>query len=373
MAAGDGGKERRSSACVFTVVLALLVAHAARHPRYEWDLLGYVGVVLSWSASEVDVQPRTYAALAQVAPETAVRELSSSSPYRATVASDARAFHEQLGFYRGRLGYTLPIGALAQLGLSPVRAAFLVSLLGAVLSAVVVFAWCAQRAPPWSALGLAWLILLASGWLETARLATPDALATGCVLLGAWCLVERQRAGRAALAFLAAVATRPDAALLVLALWWGARLPRPTHAWRGWRRYELVPLVVLALVLLGGARFGWWTVFVHTFDGWLVQPSAVPPFSFELYARTVAAHVGEWSSAPPLFVATGVALVLFGQRCGDEPVTRRVASAVALALVLRFALFPALWPRLCQAHVALAGLLAVDALAALRRSARGPA
>jgi hypothetical protein len=131
-------------------------------------------------------------------------------------------------------------------------------------------------------------------------------------------------------------------------------------------------LVAVTLLLARAAGSpGWWTVFLHSFHGWLVDPARVQPFDAGLWAGTLVERIGEWNAARPLGLLAVVALATFlGVRRGRSAIWQ-AALALAGALVLRYLLFPALLPRFVAPYILLAGLLALEALSPAARPREG--
>ena len=94
-------------------------------------MLPYVAIVHSWTdtASE-EVHSAAYTDLARFAARHHLEAVMSGlekGPYRATMATDAAAFHEQLPFYKTRPLYLLIVAAFAKLTATVSEATLVVS------------------------------------------------------------------------------------------------------------------------------------------------------------------------------------------------------------------------------------------------------
>jgi len=245
---------------------------------------------------------------------------------------------------------------LSALGVPPVRAAYLLSLLAGIALAWVVFRWLEKFWPPVMAAGLAFCALQLAGHFNVSTLATPDMLAASFLVAGAWCLYGLERVKTGVALFLFAIGTRPDHLLLVLPLF-GFAVAELGVAGRHYDRLKTASVLLFAFVFLCCTKFsdtyGWWTVFHHTFFGYKAFPATETP------DRDLVEAVGYTLRSLPkfkdwralLFLVVGIGAATYGwRRARHRDRTFGLASTAMLGLFAHFALLPVLWPRLMMPY-----------------------
>ena len=362
----EAGEERARKGCVSVLWLLLLVIGGLSMGRrsYDWDLVAYGGCALELEGKAVEeLHAEAFAALEEGAPAVVVEQLTTGSPYREAVASDAEAFAAQLPFYRGRVLYVGSLALLARLGLELVGAAYLVSTLSGLALLVLCGVWIARRSSDRfsTKTGNALLLAAVLAFLLPGAHATPDALAAALLLWGAFCLLELDRPRLGLLLFALSLAARVDSAVLCvpLAAWalgrpGGMRVSLRTASAFG----ALAFLIVLGCTFALGSH-GPWVVFHHTFVEYAAFPEAsTPDFDAAAWLWEVLRRLPEFSSSAPLvfLLAALWALVSGWRRSRASDLGFGLAAVVLAATAVHFVLFPALWPRLMLPYWALSAL-----------------
>lgn len=361
----------RSSAAgrvLFLAYLTLVVSAAWFHPRPDWDLAGYAGCALEWSVEDAErLQRETFADLEASLTPSEMADLTGRNAYRRTMASDAESFRQQLPFYRARAVHVGALAALHRLGLSFLQAAAAISALSTLVLGLISFRWISLHigglAGALSAIG----VLVAADALGTARSMTPDALSAALFVGALYTLVEGRRPRAALFLALTSLLARPDnllpALAVLIALWRAGR-----GAWAMTTpRFALCSGLLIA-VTAGAAALadahGWWVVFSHSFGGWIERPElSVPAFSWSAYAATVAGALGQLHSLPVAILGLGCgAAWVAGRRTWLERPLFALCLAVAVSVLVRFALFPSLSPRLLTGSLAVVGVMALAAV-----------
>ncbi|MCB9914543.1 MAG: hypothetical protein H6828_05270 [Planctomycetes bacterium] len=366
-------------AAVLLAALFLVVAVVWSGKRdYEWDLLAYSACALELGERDPGVVHReVYARLERDAPPAAAEALRAKNAYRARCAAEPAAFDAQLPFYRGRVLYVGAIAALVGLGASPIDACFRVSWLGGVLVLAALWRWLVRRGGGSLAtlLGSALALAALGVWFKTPVKATPDALAAGVFLWGAYLLLESRRARVGAALCVLALAARADLVVLVVPLLVLATLP-VGGARRLTPAFAAGALVVAGFVVLGctagRGTYAPWVVVHHTFLGYKAFPAAeTPPLDLAAWAALSLRSLPELAAAAPLtFLLAGLAALVAGLRRGGRRAAGGALALVALAATLaHFALFPAAWPRLLFPYWILSAL-ALGAAGAQSRSSQ---
>lgn len=360
-------KGRLGARLIFGALLVFFAVQAWRGPIWEWDLLAYVGCVEELDDRDpAAVHRAVYAELERVAPPVEAEELRSKNDYRRQLAAadeaGSGAFNAQLPFYRGRVLYIGAIAGLTKAGLSPVRAAYWISLIAGIVVGLITYRWFTRSSVPAVGAVLGGAVLVAGGWLQVGAMATPDALAAALLLGGVYLLLEARRATWAVVVLGLCLAVRADHIVLIapLFLWhyWRAPEERPFSDRMLWATLSAWA-VVIVLCTWGRGTYGWWTVYHHTFFGFKTDPAQqTPPLDLGLWlTRTVQSLPMFKAWQPLLFTVVGLAAVGNGWRkSGWRGRATGLAVVTLFGIGLHFVLLPALWPRLFLAHWTLVGL-----------------
>ncbi len=346
------------------LLLARTVAQISRRPVFNFDMLPAMALALEWELDDpVEVHRRTYEAAREELPAAAYRELVAPGVRQAR-EQDPAAFTEHLAFYRARVLYTSAVYLLWKLGAPLTSATWWVPLAAYVLVSALALAWASRHVP--LALGCLFALGLAHtpALVMQAGFGTADGLATLFLCLGAYLLVERGsfRGGAAVLAL--SILARPDSVILVfflalaLVLLW-ERSSRPAWPWiAGW----LVLSLVLYLAVQRFAReYGWWPLFLISFDEKAVHPAELPTaIDWGLYREILARQLesipgngyfggGRFVSGSTLvFVYAAFSALGLSSWTRERPRLEREAALLAALLatyLVRFFLFPQLWDR----------------------------
>lgn len=346
-------------------VVTVQLVDAATSPRWNWDLVGYVACAFELTTPDVEaVQRETLLAIERELPAEVATELRAGDDYRVAVSTDVESFSQQLPFYRIRPLYTgLLAGAMA-LGIAPVRATLIVSLVAATLTVIVILITLRRFLPfDFACLATA-AILLVAPIFDTARSSSPDSLAALFAVLGIALVTARSHRWQlsGAVVLVATIAIRTDQLLFVGAVLAAIGLDRA-------RRRDALLAAAAAVTLLFTLQstagwYGWETLFVHTFDGPLAYPAdANPDVSLARYWQQVTdGFHSKGRDRALFFIASALAIVGVLQ----NRIPRRafwLATLIALAWIAHFLAFPVWWKRFFVAHVTVLtalGLLGVS-------------
>lgn len=110
----------RSQALVFAYIVtccAVIFMHVYLNPTEVWDMLGYAASVHSYNGLGIaEIHASVLADLRTYSSATTYHDLTASSAYRITMATDPVAFSQQIPFYKIRLLYVMLIDGLNKLG-----------------------------------------------------------------------------------------------------------------------------------------------------------------------------------------------------------------------------------------------------------------
>lgn len=339
--------ERALAEWGYVLAVAIALALAARSPAYNWDLIPYTGVVLEIETRDVErLHARTYADVERAVPPDVFATLTRGS-YRGRVFEDPRVFHEQLGLNRVRPLYIALLYVLHKCSVPIVTAMALVSLASAVWMAVAIRRLLRHAfSPPAGAL-VAFLVVVASGCLDVARLYTPDALAHALVLVAVDRIVARRL--RIATLFLAlSLLARPDNIVTVIGIVLYATLLAPGE-YRLPRRIGVAAILGAAAVALLvhrlGGGFGWNALFYASFVERILRPSLFQPTiePAQYFGVLGAAIRNSVLSGDRFFLVSVIGVVGFLSRSPADPpsILRRDLILLMLGCVAaRFLLYP---------------------------------
>jgi hypothetical protein len=129
----------------------------------------------------------TYGAIRRDVDAATFDQLSQADYYRKTVFSDPTSLAQQLPFYGIRVLYMGTLMAVHAMGADYPRACAIMSATFAVLSVLLLALICRRIDVPLVAVPL---VVAIAGFIELARLATPDAMACFFALWATYCLVR---------------------------------------------------------------------------------------------------------------------------------------------------------------------------------------
>lgn len=366
-------------------VLGFLVvqgAYLASHSLDNWDALPYTALGLSAFSDAPDdaIQRDTYASAARAVSPSDWRNLTEGNPYVAETAHHPAKFAHQFAFYRDRVLYIGSIALLAQLGVEPFRAPFLISVACYGLLCLLIFAWLRKVTSGWTGLAVTVLIANLPFVLVPARLGTPDAMCTLFTVAATCALVARQRVGLFAIFGICAIAARSDAILFVLAMLAGvALLARPAE--RPSRKHCLLAALAALAFFFGleawSQRAAWWDVVVFTLVQGTPDWVAGQPFEWKTYLGLLARHwpLAEGYYGWVVYLMGLVAVRGAGFRWQRMSLARAALSAAMLAGLARYLALPRFfdWDRHYASAYAPTLILAVVLLVGERTPARpGP-
>lgn len=326
---------------IIFLVLTLLLS---RRPYYNWDMFPYMAIAMADPTISFDSTHRAvYREARQFLPPSDYTAISQRQP---ALRDDPKQFEGILRYFTIKPGYNLVVALCYRLGVNPVFATCLPSLVSYCLIGCLVYFWNLRHAPPVPAALVALTVGLAPPMIDLARYSSPDMLCTlislsGCMLLVRGLMV----AGLASL--FAATWVRPDASLLFIlvavSLSWG-KLIRLPHL----------------LILFGLASSSLFLLGPELTNEYLLLDTS-------LADRLAAYGVGLRSilqsySLPALLIGLGT---LYLRRENTKPdLSSLLVMAAVTSIALRFMLHPFIEDRFNLPACLLIALTAWDTLAA---------
>lgn len=234
------------------VVFLAASLYLARRPYYNWDMFPYMALVLWESEKPFD---SIHAAVYNTARENMqAKDFQAISSRQPTLMNDPSAFLEVLPYFQVKPGYTLLSRFFFSLGINPLTATWLPSIIGYFGLCLTLFLWSATKAPV-TAAGLFTAIVATSPPLtDLARYSSPDMLASFVFLVGMVMTISGRLHIAMAL-FTATLSIRPDAILLTvpvtLALWYANKLSARQAV--GW---SVTGIALVAMLFVGKDLLG---------------------------------------------------------------------------------------------------------------------
>jgi hypothetical protein len=328
-------------ACV--TYLFLNVRYAVLNPHHNFDMVGYIGSAIAYDESASErIHSETYAAV-----KAAGVDLTHGA-YWDDIATNADHFNQLLPMYKVKTLYVALIYAFHKFGVPYVSSSVLVSVISAVALFVLMAVWLAKVTPtPWFG-AITILLANAIGFTEVAHLSTPDALSSFLIMLSLFCLIEKRQPLTAYVILIVSLLARTDNLILAVVLI-GYLHIAVTHLFTVQRRSAGLFVVAAVAVSFVVERltgfYGWWTMFSHTFFGYLTAAAEFDkPFSFSAYSRAVVSALAHNASFERGTAFIGLFLVLTlivdSRRADRITIYSHVSIALALAIIVRIVLFP---------------------------------
>jgi len=325
---------------ILVAIMALIVlAFGVKKPSYNWDMIGYVAAALSAEGCQgASLNKATYDSVrSEVGPHT-FDQLTQDN-YRETVFRDPASLAQQLPFYRIRPLYVGLIRVVHAMGLEYPKSTYVVSAIFAALSVVLLAFVAREIGAPVIAVAL---VVLFSGFIDIARLSTPDAMACFFALLTIYALIR----GSTLVFFLAAVLPLVRTDFLLLSLFILG------HSFIfGQRKYAIASMVVACVLYELVARmndaYGWLTLFNTSLIHKTAYPAAlIPSHAIGDYLRPYASMAYDFTMHPH-FVIYGLALwFLMRNKTRPPSADWRLLSAVFIIpmafVAIHLLLFPAM-------------------------------
>jgi hypothetical protein len=255
---------------IYCAVILSASVYSLKRPAYNWDILPYMGVILSYDKVEPNtIHSNVYAiAKEQIPPAFYNLLIDPSSGYRKNAEQSPEAFRLQLPFYLVKPLYTgisyLFYKAGASLPLSTVWP----SVISYFFIALLLFGWLKKYWPVLYAFTGSTLIMFSPPLLSVAKLSTPDALSGLLVFAAVYLAVEKKSLLLTFTFLLLAVFARLDniipaiflLATLVFSNNWGNKIPAG-------RVLLLLAVMMLSYFTISHnvSSFGWSLFYYPTF------------------------------------------------------------------------------------------------------------
>lgn len=301
--------------------LGFLIVFAQARPLYTWDTVPYTAVTLAASTDDAaTLHAKTYGYLqANLAPEQYAPLVAGA--YAHDLSINPAHFASQLPMYEIKPAYVMALRGLGALGIEPLAALGMMSLVPGVLLCLLLFIWLARHTHAFQASLLVVLFALAARITDLSRVPVPDTFSALVLLAAAYALLVKRWLVPAMGLLILSVAVRTNnilfAGLLLSWLGWSAYAQSRTSSDPARHRRELALIAAsfaascaLYFALNAAFDYQWWRLFYHTFIESQTDIAAfTQPFSFAAYWAVVVAAAGQLVAGG---AALATAMPLFG-------------------------------------------------------------
>ena len=179
---------------IYCAIILFVSIYSLKKPAYNWDILPYMGVILSYENIDVKtIHDSVYnIAKKQIPSAFYNRMIDSSNKYRYHVAQSTEAFNLQLPLYVVKPLYTGLGYLFYKAGASLLIATILPSVLSYFLISLLLFYWLQKYWPAIFAFAGSLFIMLSSPLLSVANLSSPDMLSALLLFAAIYAIIERR-------------------------------------------------------------------------------------------------------------------------------------------------------------------------------------
>lgn len=331
-----------------------LFFYGIKNPLMNWDIIGYTAAVFyNNNMRGEELRKKTYQEIeALVTPDTYL-DLTTSTPYRQTVADNADSIEQHMPFYTIRMAYIWATGITSSFfKISIPESTYWVSSFFASLCALMLGL---MFYLPY----LIWLILFPvtlyfSGFIEIASLSTPDSMSALLAVL-TWLLYKKKSNWWALLPLTILPLARTDYILIAVIL---SYFSLSNKKFLQAALFLILPLAVYAFINKFNANYGYLKIFNFTliridpFPATMNIEEGVMPY-VSVYATNLKSFLGHKHFI--LFFLYG--FFWFKKiRLLNRTIENQQVALVLGFVFLHFALFPAYYPRFFTWCAAFAGL-----------------
>ena len=179
---------------VYCAIILSVSIYSLKKPAYNWDILPYMGVILSYEKIDVKtIHDSVYSIAKNKIPSTFYnRMIDSSNKYRYHVAQSTEAFNLQLPLYVVKPLYTGLGYLFYKAGASLLIATILPSVLSYFLIGLLLFYWLQKYWSVLFAFAGSTLIMLSTPLFSVANLSSPDMFSALLLFTAIYAITERR-------------------------------------------------------------------------------------------------------------------------------------------------------------------------------------
>jgi hypothetical protein len=341
--------------CLYVLFLLAICFYSFKRPSYNWDMLAYMAVAVSYENNNAtEVHGKVYQLAKQELPPEKYQQLvDSSNAYKTSIAHNANEFNLQMPFYVVKPLYTGMVYLFHKVGFSLTKSTMMPSVIAYFFIGLLLVHWIKKYMQSYAALLLSFLIMLLSPMLQVAKLSTPDCLSAFFVLWAIYFVVEKKAIAVPFVLLLISIFARLDNAILSVLLF-------PVLAFTGKlekkllmkkQLFFLVATVLCYLVVSSGAISYGWNVFYYPsfFTHLNTEHDIHQAFSLVSYLKLALTQVmvGLFFSWLPIFIFL-IALLCIKANSSNNKIwciDQVILLLFLIIILLRFILQPVIADR----------------------------
>jgi hypothetical protein len=244
----------------FFLCLLPVAIFTFKHPAYNFDMLGYMALVIRIDMHDLDkVHDMTYEKARQEIPGEEYRKLTEALPFRKEMAVDASKFEKILPIYSVKPLYIGLCWLFYRTGFSLVSSTYITSIASYLIIGLFLFFWLAKYLQHAVAFLSALLIMYSMFAVAIAGHSTPDCLSALFLFIAMYFILEKQNVTGMFFFFLLSIFARVDN---VISCFFVITFLTFSRQWKmiGLRRYLLmIAILVIAYIcaIFPVTQFGW--------------------------------------------------------------------------------------------------------------------
>ena len=346
--------------CIYSFCLFLVAAYAYKHPLYNWDMLGYIALVIQKKDKDLtEIHQKTYASVKEAVPENDFVLLTAGNERRKKWAAFPNEFYNTLPFYAIKPLYVEAVNLFYKMGFSLPRSTVLPSVISYIFIGSLLFYWLASWLKILSTLFISLLIMCSGSMISLAQLSTPDSLSAFLLLFSFYFIIEKPSLpwifSLMALSVLARLDNIIPCAVILSFLFLSGK----------WQKKVQLKFYLVALFAFIGLYLGITVITLKSFEGWnsLFYPAFIRHLNLSgteyagfsltaygelLYSRAITALLH--SNVTLFFLFLALVLLPSGFRFRKFTFNQQFSFLLGAIIVLRFILFPDLDDRFNMAY-----------------------
>lgn len=341
---------------LFVAFIFSVACVAYLKPNHNWDMLGYMGCVLSIEEEDAGaVHAATYTHAKSELPEKGYELLTGNvNEYRKRNLEDATYFNDQLKLYSIKPLYVLLIYLFYKAGLPLTEATVLPSVIAYFCIGLILFYWMRKVISGTGAFIFSVAIMLSPPLWEIALSSTPDALAGLLAFAAFFLIIEKKKINAGLLLLLTCIAVRIDFILLTLMTLVFLRFFETTSkriTWSAFLMFAVVGVFIFSVIAFGPGHFNSSTIGYYT----IVQSDFVKQFGtnpivqyFVLLVKGI--YSSRYSVVSLFLLFAGVILFLRNAAERGSDFESRVIVLLLFNMLLRYLLHPVIEDRFLIVH-----------------------
>ncbi|HTN47015.1 MAG TPA: hypothetical protein VL098_11760 [Flavipsychrobacter sp.] len=328
--------------------------YTERHPQYNWDMIAYMGVVQEYEGVGLrKAHDSVYNMIKRDLPKDAYNVLTAKVEDQYECLIDAKAYENELSFFRTKPLYTFTVYCLHKLGVNLVTATYIPSFFSCFVLILLIFHWLNQVTKPVVAFIIAVLLMLLPKFAELCRLSSPDAISNMLILLSIYLIHSKSKRIWIYIALAFSVLARIDNFIFVIVI-----LGFQFFNQKNTKMLLLVTagvslLALLLIPMLLGDSYNWFMKFAFL-------------FSVDDYLRHWKFVLFDFRYPSYMFIAIiAVLLLAFGNSTSKE-----LTRMMLITFVIRCILFPSLQERFFIAYEFAVVVLAVHHFSMVQKNSQ---